>query len=67
MTPDTLRYPGQAWETLAAPEAVGWSGGLLSQAKAYAQSIGSLAVMVVTRGAALDSGRAFAIETGPGE
>lgn len=37
----------------AAPEAMGWSGEQFSRAREYAQSIGSLAVMVVAQGAAL--------------
>lgn len=53
MTADMLRYPGQTWDMIAAQEEVGWSSSHLSRAKEYAEAIGSLAVMVVTRGAAL--------------
>ncbi|HEU5199327.1 MAG TPA: serine hydrolase [Ktedonobacterales bacterium] len=50
---DTTPYPGQEWKPVAAPEALGWSGERLSRAWDYAESIGSLAVMVVTKGSAL--------------
>ncbi len=50
---ETTRYPGRAWEMVDAPEEMGWSSDHLSRAKEYAASIGSVAVMVVTQGAAL--------------
>lgn len=42
MPTEQVRYPGQAWEVIAAPEELGCSGEHLSRAKAYAESIGSL-------------------------
>lgn len=59
---DATRCPGQEWEVVAVPEEIGWSGARLSRAWDYAESIGSLSVMVVTKGKALarwgeDAGR----------
>lgn len=53
LSAETTRCPGQEWEPCAPPEALGWSGASLSRAWDYAESIGSLAVMVVTQGRAL--------------
>jgi CubicO group peptidase (beta-lactamase class C family) len=49
---DWARYPGQEWK-VTSPEEVGWSGERLNRAREYAESINSLAVMVVARGAAV--------------
>jgi CubicO group peptidase (beta-lactamase class C family) len=43
------RFPGAEWET-AAPEATGWSAERLSEARAWADTIDTAAVMVVHRG-----------------
>lgn len=47
------RYPGDHWEAASSPEALGYSSAKLQAAKAYADSIGSAAVMVVVDGLVL--------------
>src|ERR1051325_3434016 len=44
------RFPGAAWEHVD-PEAAGWSPARLAKAEQWSQRIGSIAVMVVHRGA----------------
>jgi CubicO group peptidase (beta-lactamase class C family) len=44
------RFPGAAWERVD-PEAAGWSRDKLAKAEQWSQRIGSIAVMVVHRGA----------------
>ena len=48
------RYPGQHWEQLSSPEAVGWSSAKLERAREYSNSIGSAAVMIIYDGRILD-------------
>jgi CubicO group peptidase (beta-lactamase class C family) len=43
-------YPGQAWEVIGRPEAVGWSAAKLARARAYADFLDTAAVMVVLDG-----------------
>ena len=43
-------FPGAAWERVD-PEAAGWSASKLAKAEQWSQRIGSIAVMVVHRGA----------------
>ncbi len=40
-------YPGQHWEQLSSPEAVGWSSAKLERAREYSDSMGSAAVMII--------------------
>jgi ankyrin repeat protein len=47
------RYPGEHWEKVSSPEAVGWSSEKLQAALEYADSIGSAVVMVVVDGLVL--------------
>ena len=47
-------YPGQHWEHLSSPEAVGWSSAKLERAQEYSDSIGSAAVMIIHDGRILD-------------
>ncbi len=47
-------YPGQQWEQVSSPEAVGWSSAKLERARAYSDSIGSAAVMIIHDGRILD-------------
>jgi len=49
----TVYYPGHTWGTQAQPHDVGWSAEQLQQAERYAHSIGSVAVMVISRGAVI--------------
>ena len=44
------RFPEAAWERID-PEAAGWSTSKLAKAEQWSQRIGSIAVMVVHRGA----------------
>jgi CubicO group peptidase (beta-lactamase class C family) len=44
-------FPQGHWQQYATPEQVGWSSGQLAKARAYADSIGSAAVMIVYQGA----------------
>jgi|GEM_PF-182603 len=43
-------FPAGHWETVEAPEDYGWSSTKLAEARAYADSIGSAAVMIVHHG-----------------
>lgn len=45
-----MRFPGVGWSQAASPEALGWSTEGLSRARAYFDSIGSAAVMIVDSG-----------------
>jgi len=47
-------YPGATWERVASPEAEGWSPERLTAAQAFADSIGSAAVMIVHEGRTVD-------------
>jgi len=47
-------YPGSTWERVASPEADGWSPEGLEAAQAFADSIGSAAVMIVHDGRIVD-------------
>ncbi len=44
------RFPGAQWEKAAQPEAAGWSSEKLAAARAYADSIGTAAVVIVDDG-----------------
>lgn len=64
--PGTLaagRYPGETWMQYADPQEAGWSSQKLAEAQAYAESIGSAAVMLVQGGTVAaawgDTGRRF--------
>ena len=51
--PGTLaagRYPGETWMQYADPQEAGWSPQKLAEAQAYAELIGSAAVMLVQGG-----------------
>ena len=43
-------YPGQHWQMAANPKNLGWSSEKLAQAKKYAKTIGSSAVMIIHDG-----------------
>lgn len=43
-------YPGQTWQKVTTPEAVGWSSAKLKLAQEYSESIGSKAVMIIVNG-----------------
>jgi len=47
-------YPGAQWQSLAAPEKLGWSRERLQPAHDYARSIDTAAVMVIVDGQVLD-------------
>ncbi len=49
----TVYYPGPTWRTQTHPHDAGWSAEQLQQAERYAHSIGSVAVMVISRGAVI--------------
>src|SRR5262245_15155017 len=48
-------YPAQEWQTAPSPEAVGWSTAKLAEARAFAEKIGSAAVMIVQGGVVIDA------------
>jgi CubicO group peptidase (beta-lactamase class C family) len=48
--PDAAVYPGADWAWADSPESVGWSSAKLAEAQAYAERIGSAAVMIVDDG-----------------
>lgn len=48
-------YPGQTWNRVQSPEAVGWSSAKLKLAREYSESIGSKAVMIILNGEILDA------------
>ncbi len=50
---ETSNYPGLNWATQARPHEIGWSAEQLQQAEQFASNIGSVAVMVVVRGAVI--------------
>jgi len=53
--PAALVYPEQEWQTAPSPEAVGWSTAKLAEARAFAEKIGSAAVMIVQGGVVIDA------------
>jgi len=56
-TPDNAQktFPGATWERISAPEKRGYSSEKLRKAQAFADSIGSGAVMIVVDGVILDA------------
>jgi CubicO group peptidase (beta-lactamase class C family) len=48
-------YPGPHWQQAATPAAVGWSADLLAEARAFSETIGSAAVMIVQGGMVVDA------------
>jgi CubicO group peptidase (beta-lactamase class C family) len=48
-------YPGETWEYAPTPQALGWSPEKLARARAYADRIGSAAVMIVDDGIVVDA------------
>jgi CubicO group peptidase (beta-lactamase class C family) len=48
------RYPGERWDRVKSPEALGWSSERLKLAREYSKSIGSSAVMIIVDGVVLD-------------
>jgi CubicO group peptidase (beta-lactamase class C family) len=53
--PDAAVYPGADWTWADSPESVGWSSDELAEAQAYAERIGSAAVMIVDDGVVVDA------------
>jgi CubicO group peptidase (beta-lactamase class C family) len=51
-TPST--FPATSWQTASSPESLGWSKEKLAQARQYAESIHSSAVMIVQHGVVID-------------
>lgn len=51
---DATDWPGAEWDRIA-PEQAGWSADALTQAHAYAQSIGTATLVIMHRGRMLDS------------
>jgi CubicO group peptidase (beta-lactamase class C family) len=43
-------YPAKQWEHVSSPESLGWSSAKLAQAKQYADSIDTAAVMIIDHG-----------------
>ncbi len=43
-------YPGETWDKTTDPEGLGWSAAKLARARAFSQTIGSAAVMIVDDG-----------------
>ena len=54
--PSGLGSSGLHWSRLPSPAAAGWDEALLEEARLYAESIGSHAVMIVDRGRVVGSG-----------
>ncbi len=48
-------YPGEHWPKASTPEQLGWSSPKLARARAYAERIGSAAVMIVDDGVVVDA------------
>ncbi len=48
-------YPGEVWQQAETPEALGWSSEKLAEARAFADRLGSAAVMIVHRGTVVDA------------
>ena len=48
-------YPGKHWKRFQKPDEAGWSVTYLDEAKCYSDSLGLAAVMIVYKGAVLDS------------
>ncbi len=48
-------YPGEIWSKTTRPELLGWSPQKLAEAKAYADSIDTAAVMIVDNGVVVDA------------
>jgi CubicO group peptidase (beta-lactamase class C family) len=53
--PGTAVYPGVEWAWVDSPESMGWSSAKLAMAQAYAERIGSAAVMIVDDGVVIDA------------
>ncbi|MEA3335345.1 MAG: serine hydrolase [Chloroflexota bacterium] len=54
-TPEpTPIYPGAEWQWVESAEALGWDTEKLARAKAYAEKIGSAAVMIIDNGIVVD-------------
>ncbi len=47
-------YPGKTWQRIGSPEKLGWSTAKLKEARDYAATIHTAAVMIVTDGRVLD-------------
>lgn len=62
-----MRYPEVDWDTVAAPDAIGWSGDRLRRVEEYARAIGSRALFLASGGGALLSwgevSRPFAVRS----
>jgi CubicO group peptidase (beta-lactamase class C family) len=48
-------YPGELWSKAASPESLGWSSSKLAEARAYAATIDTAAVMIVDDGVVVDA------------
>jgi len=48
-------YPGQHWAKAAAPEDLGWSSELLTEARSYSSQIGTTAVMVIHKSVVVEA------------
>ena len=53
--PGIAVYPGVEWAWVDSPESMGWSSAKLAMAQAYAERIGSAAVMIVDDGVVIDA------------
>ena len=53
--PQPPAYPGKSWETAKNPDELGWSTEKLQQARAYAETINTAAVMIVQSGIVVDA------------
>ena len=47
-------FPAQSWQVLSSPESAGWSKAKLAEARQYADSIHSSAVMIIQHGKVID-------------
>src|SRR5579862_2881302 len=47
-------FPAQSWQLVSSPEATGWSKAKLAEARQYADSIHSSAVMIIQHGKVID-------------
>lgn len=48
-------YPGELWSKASSPESLGWSSSKLAEARAYAATIDTAAVMIVDDGVVVDA------------
>jgi CubicO group peptidase (beta-lactamase class C family) len=55
LPPQAAVYPGAEWAWASSPESLGWSSDKLAAARAYAERIGSAAVMIVNDGVVVDA------------